>query len=136
MGRPRSNSPPKKNTATAPTSSPRTSPRKIDKATELSKAESGDTTKKAAATLPTSPRVTRGQNKSGATGNMTNTKDGDNLTDAKNEGKNKSQMLKIQLEQRTIWEMTTTFNWTARMKAMTSKKKSQNSKRRETRKAK
>ena len=89
MRRPRSNSPPKKTTATAPTSSPCTSPRKSDKATEQSKAGGGDTTTKAAATVPTPPRVTRSQNKSGATGNVTNTKDGDNLTDAKNDGENK-----------------------------------------------
>ena len=75
MERPRSKSPPKTNTATAPTSSPRTSPRKRDEAKEERKEEGGDTTTKAAATVPTLPRVTRSQATIEA---KKNTKGGDN----------------------------------------------------------
>ena len=89
MGRPRSKSPPKTNTATAPTSSPRTSPRKRDEAKEERKDDGVDTMTKAAATVPTPPRVTRSRKNSGVTGDVPSTKDGDNLTDAKKDGENK-----------------------------------------------
>ena len=89
MGRPRSKSPPKTNMATAPTSSPCTSPRKIDKATEHRKDKGVDTMTKAAATVPTPPRVTRSRKNSGATGDVPNTKDNEDRIDTENDDKKK-----------------------------------------------
>ena len=59
MGRTRSNSPAKKDAGTARTSSPRSSKKTSNNVKEQCKEEGGDTTTKAAVTVPTTPRVTR-----------------------------------------------------------------------------
>ena len=59
MGRTRSNSPAKKDAGTARTSSPCSSKKTSNNVTEQCKEEGGDTTTKAAATVPTTPQVTR-----------------------------------------------------------------------------
>ena len=66
-----------------------------DKVTEDCKDEGGDTTTKVAATVPTPPRVTRSQNKLGATNNKMTANEGEDCTNTKNDAKTKFLIARI-----------------------------------------